>query len=407
MNNKKIIISWALYDLANTIFAVNIVTVYFPLWVTIQNSASDKYYIVPFYCSIVLAALALPFFGIISDQYGAHHRFLVIFTLISVICVAIMGLVKHLIIGVVLFAISNFFDQIAGSVFYPALLPKICPPEMIPFVSGLGVAFGYIGTIVAVLSMLVFTTNSHYQNIFIPTAALFFLFAIPSFIFVKVNVNPHKQSILKNQKVFSKTMKQFIATINLLRQNRPALRFFIAIMLAMNSINCILLNMAVYGKKVLGFQDVALPFFVGFCAVFAFLSALFFGVVTKLKQSKTVLSFILTGWVVFLIMVSLANRKQIFWLIGPVIGILLAGTWTISRAFFIQLAPEERIGELFGLTALAGLCGNIFGPLMWLSIIKIFESYGMIKYRIAVFFLAILIAVAVWMLRKVPENKII
>ena len=57
--SKKKIISWALYDLANTIFATNIISLYFPLWVIIQKGAADKFYILPYYVSMLLAAFVL------------------------------------------------------------------------------------------------------------------------------------------------------------------------------------------------------------------------------------------------------------------------------------------------------------------------------------------------------------
>jgi len=286
-------------------------------------------------------------------------------------------------------------------------LPKICSLDKIPFVSGLGVALGYIGTLLALFSAMVFVAPSQYHAIFIPTAVLFFLFALPSFIIIKI---PHSSKNVihrKNHSFLKEGISQFISTISSLKRNKHALNFFIAIMLAMNGINCILLNIGVYGKKVLGFQDAQLPLFIGFGAIFAFLSGLFFGIITKRNKAKFMLSLILCGWVVILIFTSLVVNKDLFWIMGPCFGILLAGTWTVSRPFIIQLAPKERIGEFFGFTALASVSGTLFGPLLWLLIISCFDSFGVVKYRIAVFSLSIVIAISIFVLQKVPQEKIV
>ncbi|MDD5291892.1 MAG: MFS transporter, partial [Candidatus Omnitrophica bacterium] len=109
MNKKSEITSWALYDLANTIFATNVVCLYFPLWVTIDRGAPDKFYILPYYFSMVLAMFLLPFLGILSDSLKRYALFLNIFTIGCIICTALIGLSGNLFIGIFFFTFANLF----------------------------------------------------------------------------------------------------------------------------------------------------------------------------------------------------------------------------------------------------------------------------------------------------------
>jgi len=141
-------------------------------------------------------------------------------------------------------------------------------------------------------------------------------------------------------------------------------------------------------------------------SVFALLSALIFGYLCERLGSKRILASVLAGWVIALAWVSVIADKATFLIVGPLVGILLSGTWVSSRPFIIMLAPKERLAEFIGFTALVSLSANLLGQPMWLSIITAFDSLGMLKYRIAIRGLAVLILFGFFVLQKVPQKKI-
>lgn len=405
MNKKSKIISWALYDLANTIFATNIVSLFFPLWITIQKNAPDKLYILPYYISMVLTAFILPFFGVVSDSLKRHSFFLIIFTLGCIFSTALIGVFNSLFIGIVLFVFANLFNQTASNVFYPALLPQICSKDKISRVSSLGVGLGYIGTMIGLFTVRLFIKESNYSAAFIPTALLFLLFSLPCFVFVRGNRESMSNFDLRF--IAKEEIKKLITSINIIRKNKMALRFFFSIMLAINGVNGVLINMGVYGKRVIGLLDSELPVFMAISTTFAFLGSLFFGFITERLKPKRTLSFVLVGWVAALIAVAMTRQKALFWFIGPIVGILLAGTWVSSRPLFISLAPEQKMGEFFGFAGLASISGALLSPPIWLFIITVFQPLGLVKYRIAVLALSFLIAAGFAVLQQVPERKLI
>ena len=221
--------SWALYDFANTIFSMNIATLYFSVWIVADLGSTDLLYAVANAAASVLMVVAIPVLGAISDARRKRKPWVVGFTLASCIgCVAIgvlgqrtlplvgEGVVHpaivpagwHAPIGMLLpvlvaFALANFAYQ-AAQPFYNAMLPELVPVEEQGRLSGLGVAVGYVGSIVGVAmvvpffmgalpmigklsagvtgtlhTIIPFTANGGRVSTFVPTGVLFLIFSLP------------------------------------------------------------------------------------------------------------------------------------------------------------------------------------------------------------------------------------
>src|SRR4051812_1262780 len=62
--------SWALYDFANTIWSMNVATLYFSVWLISDLGASNTAYAVANGVSSALVAVSIPLLGAISDARG-------------------------------------------------------------------------------------------------------------------------------------------------------------------------------------------------------------------------------------------------------------------------------------------------------------------------------------------------
>ena len=82
---KLAIVSWSLYDFANTIFSMNVISLYFALWVTVDQGGQDILYSFALSLSMFAVAVSVPVFGAISDTTGKRQRPLALLTLICVI----------------------------------------------------------------------------------------------------------------------------------------------------------------------------------------------------------------------------------------------------------------------------------------------------------------------------------
>src|ERR1700755_1193444 len=80
-------LSWALYDFANTIFSMNIATLYFAVWLVSDLGVSNTTDAVANAVASILVFAAIPFLGALSDARRRRKAWVVGFTVLS--CVAL------------------------------------------------------------------------------------------------------------------------------------------------------------------------------------------------------------------------------------------------------------------------------------------------------------------------------
>ena len=100
------ILSWAFYDFANTIFSSNINTIFFPFFLQEQigeNAVLDQIASTFISYANAIASLFLvlfsPLFGVMIDRTGKMKKYIIIFTLISVVCTFLMGVFGGTVVG--------------------------------------------------------------------------------------------------------------------------------------------------------------------------------------------------------------------------------------------------------------------------------------------------------------------
>src|SRR6185503_3787455 len=86
-------LSWALYDFANTVFSMNIATLYFAAWLVGDLGHSNTLYATVNGIASALVVVSIPLFGAISDATQRRKPWVVGFTLIAVIMTVVMGIV--------------------------------------------------------------------------------------------------------------------------------------------------------------------------------------------------------------------------------------------------------------------------------------------------------------------------
>jgi UMF1 family MFS transporter len=84
--------SWALYDFSNTIFSMNVATLYFSVWLVSDIGASEFQYALANGIASVMVVAAIPALGAISDTRRRRKPWVVWFTVASCIACAGIGL---------------------------------------------------------------------------------------------------------------------------------------------------------------------------------------------------------------------------------------------------------------------------------------------------------------------------
>src|SRR3954451_11964708 len=83
-------LSWSLYDFANTVFSMNIATLYFAAWLVADLGHSNTLYAIVNGIASALVVVSIPVFGAISDATQRRKPWVVGFTLIACVCTVLM-----------------------------------------------------------------------------------------------------------------------------------------------------------------------------------------------------------------------------------------------------------------------------------------------------------------------------
>jgi UMF1 family MFS transporter len=394
------VISWALYDLANTIFSMNIVSLYLGLWVVNVMGGSDTIWARANATSMLLMLVTAPFLGAISDQAGRRLPFLLVSTLGCVTLTALLG-TPGLAGTLALFVFANYFFQ-AGLVFYDATLPLVSTPETRGRVGGIGIGIGYVGSFIGVATGLALEARFGYVPIFRATALLFLLFAIPIFLFVK---EPKRATRFRPSfSTVARAFRQVASTFRQVRRYRGLARFLVGRAFYTDAANTLIVFMGIYVTNEIGFSDTQTQVMLLAAIASAVLGGFLWGPVVDRIGPRRTLVRVLGVWAATLlgaILVPLLSLPPaLFWGVAALAGIALGGTWASDRPLMLVLAPPAKVGEFYGLYSMIGRFAAVIGPLLWAFVA---ESLGLGRPA-AVATLLLMIGIAYAILRRVDDT---
>jgi len=399
---RSILFSWALYDLANQFFLLNIVSLYFPRWLIMEKACPDVFYSLAFGGSMLCVAVCAPFLGAIADIRGRHKGFLIFFTVLSVAGTMALGIPTGIGLSLFLFAAANFGCQ-GAMIFYNALMTKVASAERLGFVSGLGRMFGYSGAILAMYMTRPVLLRGGYRPAFLFSGILFLFFSLPCMILVKERDGGEKAGLVEGRVPLTGLIRRIRERI----ADRDTLNRLSGLLLAgffaICAINTVMIFMSVYAGKVFGVGDSQMIDLIAFSTVFAIAGSLLSGIVSDRVGYRRTLLGVFTLWgICFLVGAFL--EAPFHWLLGALIGLSLGGTWTVTRALIIKLVPEENIGMAFGIFNVVCYIAGIVGPLFWGVALLYLSRFGEAGYRIAFFSMGIFIGAGTILLMRVREE---
>ena len=445
--------SWALYDFANTIFSMNIATLYFSAWLVKDLGHSNTLYATVNGIASALVVVSIPFFGAISDATQRRKPWVVGFTIIaciSTILIAILGQIGLPLIGegvtalapssalmppgVALFAvlaaftIANYAYQ-GAQPFYNAMLPELVPVDHRGRLSGMGAAFAYAGSITGVLltfpfftgslpilgaipgyairflrNAVPFTAHGGRVSTFVPTAILFLLFSLPLFLFY------HDHNAVRGKKriPWREAFRDVRQTLEEAKKYPGTLRFILTSFLYQDAMGTIIANMALYAIFAMGFKDGSEATLFVILTIPAVIGSYGIGRLVDRFGPKRTLSWVLMGWVVLLVGMIVVPTRGAFWIVGAGIGLIYGGVSTAERPLLLSLVPDVEAGRFFSLMVLSSRAAAVVGPFVWaFAVDGLKSSMGTgFAYRAGVATVAIGMILALLMLRGVPNNFI-
>ena len=455
----KNVFAWSLYDLANTVYSMVIVSLIINDYILIigqKEHGLDIGDVELIYGTVILVvqliiAVGMPIVGALSDTVGKRKPFVIVLTGIILLFASLLGLSHSLWLVLLLYVISNMAYQWSLG-FYDPMLPFIAAPKDAGKVGGFGVAFGYFGTIIGIAVMMVLqgfwgsanavgeqqtqAGNVLLQGIeygyygravtFAIAMGIFLIFAIP-FLFVKERQKKTKRPPVG--KLIKKSFRQLGETFKDIRGHREMFKFIIGYFLIVEVANVVVLKMYLIVRYGMGMD----PGFSQIFLIIATVSAVLFtypvGMFADRKGAKNTFILICSLWFAALVIAVIAS---IVWfpiavpstfggeggwtfpfimvlLMGILAGPALGGTWVAQRYMIIELAPREKFGEYFGFSKLSGKVSASLGPLIWGAIIALEETIQLnVTYAIAVAVIGgIMLVGLVVILFVKPQKKIL
>jgi len=421
---RRSVVSWVVYDLANTIFSMGVVSLFFPHFVEKAVGAQrvDRVFGTIQVISYAIIFLTSPMLGAMTDRARRRMPFLVWSTIICVTATALIGRGSFL-ASAVLFIVANATYQ-AGIQFYDSLLIEVTTEENRGRVSGIGTGIGYVGSYIAVaLGLLLgeghFTEPAHFWGLFGWIAASFAVLSIPCFLFVTERGNPNPRPVFSVKAIASST-SETIETFKSGRKYPGLIRFLVGRVFYTDAINTVIGYMAIYTmhiakagglteKAAAGQRDIIMLSAIT-CAVPA---GLLWGRFTDRIGPKRTLDIVLFTWMGTFALAAavggLALPIAALYLVGCLAGIAMAGTWSADRPYMLRLTPPHRVGEFYGLYGMVGRFSAITGPGIWALTTWIFvERSGLRPEQggaIAILLLLVMVIVSYRILRPITDER--
>jgi MFS transporter, UMF1 family len=442
---------WVLYDFANTIFSMNVATLYFSVWLIADLHASNTAYAIGNGISSILVVLSVPILGALSDARHRRKPWVVGFTIASCLACAAIGIFglytlpvagAEVVNGAALpvgwnptigtfgwvllaFVIANYTYQ-AAQPFYNAMMPELVPVEERGRLSGIGTAVGYIGTIVGLLlvfpffsgalplfgslpagvvaflrSIVPFTSHAGRVSTFVPTAILFFLFSLPLILFCRDHFPREERAPIAWRMAFT----DVVHTLRDARRHPGTLPFILASFLYQDAIGTIVSFMALYAVKAMGFREGSETTLFLVLTVPAIFGSYFSGRLVDRIGARRTLILTIVAWILLLIAMVVVPTQNGFWLVGLGIGLIFGGVPTAERPMLLSLVPKEEAGRFFSLMLLSARAAAVVGPYLWaLTVDGLEPGHGTgVAYRAAVLTVAAMFALSLVAMWRVPE----
>jgi len=406
---QRVINSWAMYDWANSGFAVIILTAVFPVYyrALVTNAGrspedATAYWAYTNSASLLVIALVGPVLGAAADITGGKMRMLKGALALGVIGSASLAFLgsETFVIGSLLFSLANL-GFTGGNVFYEALLPHIARANDLNRVSARGYALGYLGGGLLLVIDALWLYRPDWFGLpdrefalrasFVSVAVWWLVFALP--LFCNVAEPGGRELPRLSARAVIDGWRRLRRTLKQIRRYQQLALFLAAFWLYNDGVSTIIKMAAAYGDEIgIGHNDMLIALiltqFIGFP------STLGFGALAGTLGTKRSILLGLACYTLVTLGGFFIKSALHFYLLAVVVGLVQGGTQALSRSLFTMMVPKAQSAEFFGFfstgeklagiigPALFGLVGQLTGSSRWgiISVTFLFVTGALLLY---------------------------
>jgi UMF1 family MFS transporter len=399
----RALVSWALYDWANSPFFTLVITFVFSAYFAqaivgdpIRGTALWGYATIT---SGLLVAVFSPILGAVADAGGRRKPWLIAFTGICVLASAMLwyaeaapAFIGWALAWVVVATVGIEF----GIVFNNAMLPDLVAAARMGRWSGWAWALGYLGGLAAlVLALMGFVVaerpwfgldKESFQHVRMvgPLVAVWLVaFSWPLFAYTPDRM----PSGLAVRAGVVRGMRNLIATLARVRDYGDLARFLVARMLYADGLATVFAFGGIYAAGTFAMTLEQVMVFGIVLNVTAGAGAFAFAWIDDWLGSKRTILIALVGLIASALGAVVVTDPFWFWFWGALLGVFVGPTQAASRTLMARLAPAELRTEFFGLYALTGKATAFAGPFLVATVTAAFESQRLGLSTVLAFFL--------------------
>jgi UMF1 family MFS transporter len=375
---KKSVLSWALYDWANSAFATTVMAGFFPVFYSALSSdlnAQDSqfWFNMTLAGSSILVAISAPLLGAIADRVGGRKKFLVTFAMLGILMTAGLAWVHAGMwwVGLLLYGFGTIGFS-GANIFYDSMIVDVSREDEFDIVSAYGYAMGYIGGgLLFALNVVMVTkpelfgladASSAVAASFLSVAVWWAVFTVP--LLRGVEETPTENQASAGQAI-REGMSQLVHTFREVRKLKVLLTFLVGYWLYIDAVNTVIKTAVFFGDRVLNLPQESLITALLVTQFVAFPAALFFGWLGKKIGPRPA---ILIGLAVYIGALFYAwlwlNTGADFYKLAIAIGLVQGGVQSLSRSLYARLIPKSKTAEFFGFFNMVGKFAAIIGPLL-------------------------------------------
>ena len=412
---RKRVISWALYDWANSAFATTVMAGFFPLffksfWAA-DLSPAESTAVIGTTNSLagLFIMLLAPILGAYSDLGKLKKKFLAFFALLGVLSTGYLYFIPQgdWVIAASLYALAVVGFS-GGNIFYDSLIVSVSKQEQRHKVSSLGFSMGYLGggllfvvNVLMYLNPAWFGLSSQSEAIlwsFLSVAIWWAVFSLPLFMSVEEKSNTEiSKGLFEN---ITEAFKAVASTLREIKKHKRVAIFLIAYWLYIDGVDTIVRMAVAYGSDI-GLDAssmitaLLLTQFVGFPAT------LVFGIYADKIGFKKILTIGISIYILVTFYAYYMSTALEFYILAGTVGLVQGGVQAISRSFFSTIIPVNKEAQFFGFYNLVGKSAVFLGPVLvsWVALIFGNPRFGILS----LLFLLVPGLILLWM---VPDKEL-
>jgi len=398
---RKVILSWCLYDWANSAFASTIMAAVLPVFYSsvaganLSKTTASSYWGYTNTLAMLVVAFSAPILGALADHRGIKKRFLALFAGMGIVSTSMLVFVGKgdwflasllYIIGMVGFS--------GGNNFYDSLLPHVAGEKDIDRISSLGYALGYLGGGILLAFNVAMILKPHWFGIadaewgtrysFLTVGVWWAAFSIP------LLKNVPEPAIVpipgESSNPLRASLQRLSLTFHNIRQYREAFKFLIAFWLFNDGIGTIISMAVIFGAEInipqahligsiLAVQFIGIPFSILFGRLAGWMGT---------KRSIFLGLAVYTGISIGGYFIQTALH---FWILAVLVGFVQGGTQALSRSLFGTMIPKSRSAEFFSFYDVSSKFAGIIGPFVFGIVGQMTGSSRLSVVALVIFFI--------------------